>query len=136
MTSIKLLAVSPFYISLLAILIIFLAYRVTTFRRGENIALGEDSCSKAMKSAVRAHANAVENIPLALILLVALELNSLNPLLLHIFGAVLVLSRIGHAWGLTISNGPSAGRFYGTLFTWLTVVIMAVLNIWLLFIGA
>jgi len=134
MTTIKLLAVSPFYISLLALLIIFLAYRVTTFRRSENIALGDDRGSKAMKSAVRAHANAVENIPLALILLAALELNSLNPLLLHIFGIVLVLSRIAHAWGLTKSNGPSPGRFYGTLFTWLCVVLMAVLNIWLLFI--
>lgn len=134
MTTIKLLAVTPVYISLMAFLIIFLAYRVTTFRRGENIALGDDTGSKAMKSAVRAHANAVENIPLALILLVALELNSLNPLLLHIFGAVLVLSRIAHAWGLTKSNGPSFGRFYGTLFTWLCVVIMAVLNLWLLFI--
>lgn len=135
MTTIQLLPVTPFYISLLAFLIIFLAYRVTTFRRGEKIALGDESGSKAMKSAVRAHANAVENIPLALLLLVTLELNSLNPLLLHIFGVVLVLSRIAHAWGLTKSNGPSAGRFYGTLFTWLTVMIMAVLNIWLLFIG-
>jgi uncharacterized membrane protein YecN with MAPEG domain len=134
MTSIKFLAVSPIYISLLAFLIIFLAYRVTTFRRGEKIPLGDEAGSKAMKCAVRAHANAVENVPLALLMLVALELNSLNPLLLHIFGSILLISRVAHAWGLTRRIGPSIGRFYGTLFTWLTMVIMAVLNIWLLLI--
>lgn len=123
------LSVSPIYISLLALLIIVLAYRVTTFRRGESISLGEESGSKAMKSAIRAHGNAVENIPIAAVLLVMLELNSLNPLLLHAFGLVLVVSRVGHAWGLSQRNGPTPGRFYGTLFTWLCVLVMLILNI-------
>lgn len=134
MTSIKFLSVSPIYMSLLALLIIFLAYRITLFRRSEKIALGEEQGSKAMKGAVRAHGNAVENVPLALILLAALELNSLNPLLLHIFGMVLLFSRMAHAYGLAKTIGPSPGRFYGTLFTWLTIMIMAVLNLWLLLI--
>jgi hypothetical protein len=123
------LSVSPIYISLLALLIIVLAYRVTTFRRSESISLGEDNGSKAMKSAIRAHANAVENIPIAALLLLMLELNSLNPILLHAFGIVLVASRAAHAWGLSKRNGPTPGRFYGTLFTWLCVVVMLVLNI-------
>jgi uncharacterized membrane protein YecN with MAPEG domain len=134
MTNIQFLPVSAIYIALLTLLIIFLAYRVTLFRRSENIALGDDKGSKAMKSAVRVHANAVENVPLALILLVALELNSLNPLLLHVFGTVLFVSRLAHAYGLSKRNGPSIGRFYGTLFTWLNMLVMAVLNIWLLLI--
>lgn len=128
------LLVSPIYISLLAILIIYLAYRVTTFRRSENISLGDDNGSKEMKRAVRAHGNAVENIPAACILLILLELNSLNPLLLNIFGLLFLLSRIAHAWGLSIKNGPSFGRFYGTLVSWLTVLTMAFLNIYLVFI--
>lgn len=134
MTNIKFLAVTPIYMSLLAFLIIFLAYRITLFRRSEKVALGEENCSKAMKGAVRAHANAVENVPLALLLLAALELNSLNPLLLHIFGGVLLLSRMAHAYGLSKTIGPSPGRFYGTLFTWLCIVIMSILNIWVLLI--
>jgi len=134
MTNIKFLAVTPIYLSLLALLIIFLAYRITLFRRSEGIGLGEEKGSKAMRGAVRAHANAVENVPLALLLLAALELNSLNPLLLHIFGIVLLLSRMAHAYGLCKTIGPSPGRFYGTLFTWLCIVIMAILNIWVLLI--
>ena len=123
------LLVSPIYVSLLALLIIFLAYRVTTFRRSEQISLGEEKSSKAMKSAIRAHANAVENIPIAALLLLMLELNSLNPILLHIFGSIVVLSRLGHAWGLSKYNGPSTGRYYGTLFTWLCIVVMLVINV-------
>ncbi len=123
------LSVSPIYVSLLALLIIFLAYRVTTFRRGEKISLGEENSSKAMKSAIRAHANAVENIPVAALLLLMLELNSLHPVFLHIFGLIVVLSRLAHAWGLSKHNGPSTGRYYGTLFTWLCIVVMLVINV-------
>ena len=81
------LSISPIYISLLALLIIVLAYRVTTFRRGEKIALGEKNGSKAMIGAIRAHANAVENIPIAALLLLILEINTVNPILLHSFYA-------------------------------------------------
>lgn len=123
------LTASVIYVSLLALLIIVLAYRVTTFRRNEKIALGEQNCSKAMKSAIRAHANAVENIPIAALLLILLELNSLNPFLLHGFGLVFLLSRVAHAWGLSQKNGPSPGRFYGTLFSWLSIVAMLIVNI-------
>ena len=123
------ISVSPIYISLLALLIIFLAYRVTTFRRSEKISLGDQKASKAMLSSIRAHANAVENIPIASVLLLMLEINSVNPIVLHVFGTTLLLSRYAHAWGLSKRNGPTFGRFYGTLFTWLSIVAMLIVNI-------
>ena len=126
------LFISPFYASLLVALIVFLAYRVTTFRRGEGISLGDESGSKAMKSAVRAHANAVENIPAGIVLLVILELNHLMPWLIHVFGITLLASRIAHAYGLSKKNGPSKGRFYGTLFTWLCLLSMVLVNLLIL----
>ena len=130
------LSVSPIYISLLTLLIIFLAYRVTTFRRSEKISLGDNNGSKAMKSAIRAHANAVENIPIAAVLLLMLEINAVNSILLHLFGLILLLSRYAHAWGLSKKNGATPGRFYGTLFTWLCVVVMLVVNLIVVFIRA
>lgn len=123
------LSISPIYASLLVILIVMLAYRVTTFRRSEAIGLGDASSSKAMKCAIRAHGNAVENIPLGIVLLVILELNHLTPWLQHIFGVVLAVSRIMHAWGISNYSGATKSRFYGTLFTWLTLILMAVANI-------
>jgi len=123
------LSISPVYSSLLIALIVFLAYRVTLFRRGEGIALGDATASNAMKRAVRAHANAIENIPVSLILLLMLELNQLAPWLLHLFGFVLLVGRLAHAWGLSRRTGPSTGRFYGTLMTWLCLACMLLVNI-------
>lgn len=128
------LTVTPLYGSVLVALIIFLAYRVTTFRRGESIALGDDQSSWGMKRAIRAHANAVENIPAAILLLLMLELNSLTPWLLHLLGVSLVTARIIHAQGLSRKSGPSFGRFYGTILTWLVMLAMVVLNLILLVI--
>jgi uncharacterized membrane protein YecN with MAPEG domain len=89
-----------------------------------------------MKCAVRAHGNAVENIPVAVILLLILELNSLVPWLLHAFGSVLLISRILHAWGISSNSGSSKARFYGTLFTWLTLILMVVVNLLIVFTRA
>ena len=123
------LYISPIYIAILTALVLVLAYRVTTFRRGESISLGDEGCSKAMKSAIRAHGNAVENIPLALILLIALELNHLTPWMLHVFGLTLVVARGLHAWGLSHRNGISFGRLYGTALTWLCMAVMLLVNV-------
>ncbi|WP_369820536.1 MAPEG family protein [Oleiphilus sp. HI0061] len=39
---------------------------------------------------------------------------------------------MAHAYGLSKKNGPTKGRFYGTLFTWLCLLAMAVVNILIL----
>lgn len=128
-------SITPIYASLLVLLIIFLAYRVTGFRRSEAISLGEETGTGAMKRAIRVHANAVENVPLALILLLLLELNQVTPWILHLFGCVLLLGRILHAWGLSQRNGPSFGRFYGTVLTWLGMAAMSVTNLLVILTG-
>jgi len=127
------LFLSPIYSSVLIVLIIFLAYRVTLFRRAEGIPIGDTGCSKAMKRAIRTHANSVENIPLAILLLMILELNNLAPWLLHSCGSVLVLSRFSYAWGMYRQEGLSPGRFLGTLFTWLCLLLMVAINVLLVF---
>lgn len=129
---ISMLRFTPIYAGLLAILIVYLGYRVTLFRRAEKKGLTQTDCSEAMQRAIRVHANALENIPLALIMLLMLELNHLNPILTNILGCMLVLGRVLHAWGLSKKDGVSFGRFYGMLFTWLSMIAMAVLNIWII----
>jgi uncharacterized membrane protein YecN with MAPEG domain len=123
------LSITPVYGSLLALIVVILAYRVTIFRRNENIGLGDELGSNAMKRAVRAHGNAVENIPIGAVLLLILELNYLTPWLLHFFGSMLIISRVIHAWGISANSGRSKVRFYGTLFTWLTLISMIVINL-------
>jgi len=130
------LLITPIYGSFLALLVVMLAYRVTKFRQKEKIDLGDSSGTNAIKCAVRAHGNAVENIPVGIVLLLILELNYLTPWLLHFFGLMLVIGRVMHAWGLSASSGPSKARLYGTLFTWLTLILMVVVNLLLIFTRA
>lgn len=123
------LTLTPLYGAFLALLVIILALRVVKFRRNEHVGFGYESGSRAMQCAVRAHANAVENIPLALVLLLLLELNGLQTWMLHTFGGLIVFARILHAWGLSSNDGVSFGRFYGTALTWITMLAMLLVNV-------
>lgn len=116
------------YAGLSTLLVMLLGLRVVQWRFRYKIGLGDGGDSELQKR-VRAHANAVENLPLALILLGGLELNGYSLALIHALGASLLLARIAHAWGLSHRSGTSLGRFVGTVVTWLLMIGMAVLAI-------
>jgi uncharacterized protein len=117
-------AVTSIYAALTAVLVIVLALRVVAVRRHAKVGLGVGD-GGGLEQRVRAHGNAIENIPIALILLLLLELGGLAVVWLHAFGATLLISRVLHAWGLSQSRGTSFGRFAGTLVTWLVILAMA-----------
>jgi uncharacterized membrane protein YecN with MAPEG domain len=112
------------YAGLCALLVLFLAARVVRWRMSHRIGLGDGGDTELLRR-VRAHGNAVEYLPLCLILLGGMELNGYPAPLIHGFGIALVLSRVAHAFGLSRSSGVSAGRFAGTLVTWLLMLAMA-----------
>lgn len=116
------------YAGLCALLVVFLAVRVALWRLRHKIGLGDGGDRELLKR-VRAHANAVENMPLALILLGGMELNGFSSVMVHGFGSVLLVSRLAHAWGLSHSSGTSRGRMLGSIFTWLLLIAMALLAI-------
>lgn len=117
------------YAGLCTILVVFLAVRVAQWRFRHKIGLGDGGDRELLKR-VRVHANAVENLPLALILLGGMELNGYGTAVIHGFGGVLLVSRAAHAWGLSHSSGSSKGRFLGSLFTWLLMLAMALFAIY------
>lgn len=121
--------VAGFYVALGAILILVLAARVMWLRNARGVALG-DGGDKALERAIRVHANAVEYLPIALLLLVALALEQTRPWLLHAFGIALLVGRIVHAVGLSASSGRSLGRVAGIGLTVLVMLAMAILLIW------
>jgi len=104
-------------------------FRVVIFRKKFRVGYG-DSEKEPLKMAISAHSNAVENIPLALVMMLLLELNSANSALLITFGGVLLFARIIHAKGLSQSVGVSFGRTYGTMISWISVIAMAVFNLY------
>lgn len=123
------LPVTALYASLAAVLIVFLAYRVAMFRKSRRIGMG-DGEDKEIGVAIRAHANAVEYAPISLILLALAELNGLSGVTVHALGALMVASRVAHAWGFTQARGgPHPGRLWGIVGSWLAIVVLAAVNI-------
>ena len=121
--------ITGLYAALAAILIVFLAMRVVLYRRAQKIGLG-DGEDPELRKRIRAHGNAVEYLPIALLLLLLLELNQTVPVLLHVFGCLLILARIAHAWGVSHHSGVSWGRWVGTVLTVGITLAMAALLLW------
>lgn len=111
---------------LLALLLFFLSAYVVAGRVNFKVDNG-DGGNPAMRQRIRAQANFVEYVPLALILLLLVEKESIGPRWLAVvLGAVLVVGRLWHAQGILTKEGTSAGRFMGTNLTWLSILAGAV----------
>lgn len=120
--------ITALYAGLLGILVLILAFRVVAVRRATAIGLG-DGGNALLFSRIRIHGNAAEYVPLALLLMLLLELNGGSARLLHGLGIALVIGRLAHAQGLSQSTGVSAGRFIGNVLTWSVILIAAVRDV-------
>jgi uncharacterized membrane protein YecN with MAPEG domain len=123
------ITVTPIYAAIIALLILALAYRVVQLRNSEGVALG-DGGNKALLRAMAAHSHALENAPIALFLMLLLEINGLGAVWLHGTGIALVLSRLLHLYGQWHHTARSFGRYWGTVINWLLIVLLAVLNLY------
>ena len=77
---------------------------------------------------VRGQANFIESVPIALFLLITMELLGASDTWLHVLGLALVVGRIAHYLGLT-EIGPAALRVVGMLAT-LTAILVS--SLWIL----
>lgn len=116
--------ISAAYAALCGLLLLALAGLVVRARWKYRTSLGVGT-EPGMERAVRVHANFVEYVPLALLLLLLAELNGLRDPLLHACGVTLLASRILHAHGLGATSGRSFGRFWGTAGTWLVILALS-----------
>ena len=117
--------ITALYAGLLAILLVVLGGIVIRTRVRERVSLG-DGGNPAMLAAMRTHANAAENIPIALVLLFLLEVNGGSVTALHAYGIVLVVGRVLHAWGLSRKRSVNRWRQSGMVLTWLAILGLAV----------
>ncbi len=123
------LVVSPLYVALGGLLLLVLTASVVARRRAARIGLG-DGGDVILLRRMRAHANAVETLLPALLMLVVLELAGGPHWLLHAAGSVLLLGRVLHAWGLSGSGGVSFGRFHGMLLTLVVLLVLPLALLW------
>jgi hypothetical protein len=117
-----LLPVTLLYAGVNALILVALAMLTVRARVKTRTDIGTGE-SVAMTKAVRAHGNAAEYVPVAIILIGALELAGAPVALLHGLGGALTIGRLLHAQGLYSSLGTTPGRFLGTVLTWLVYLI-------------
>ncbi|MFT7218476.1 MAG: putative membrane protein YecN with MAPEG domain [Candidatus Azotimanducaceae bacterium] len=115
---------SALYIGLHALLAVLLANFVlfARLRTGKVPAWQPDA-------ALRVQANFIENVPIALLLLLVLEIQGAAPMVLHGFGASLFVLRLLHAFGLGTYEGANYPRLIGAQGTFVVTAIMAIASI-------
>jgi uncharacterized membrane protein YecN with MAPEG domain len=118
------------FASLHALLLLALIAPISRHRHRHRIGLGSGG-DPVLARKIRVHANFIEFVPIALLLLALLELAGLQVAWLWTFGAVLLLARVMHAIGLSRHGGYSFGRFWGTVLTMLVLLGMAGAGLWL-----
>jgi len=120
--------VTGLYAGLLGLLVLVLMVRVVRLRWKFRVGVG-DGNERTLLKAIRVHGNAVEHIPIALVLLLVAELDKATPGFLHAAGGALVIARIFHAIGLSRTAGPSWPRAIGVVGTVGVIAVLAIYDI-------
>jgi uncharacterized membrane protein YecN with MAPEG domain len=118
------LEIAALYAGVNILILLVLAVLVGTGRARHKIVLGEGDNPEFLRT-LRAHANAAEYVPAALvgILMLAL-LEPAAPLwLLHASGTSLTIGRIAHGVGLH-TGALNMGRGIGILLTWIAYLLI------------
>lgn len=118
--------ITPLFASILALHIIWLSLCVIKVRRRLKVRYG-DGGEEELQIARTAQSNAVQYIPIALILLLALELNGASAWLICILGLFLVVGRFIHAFG--ILKESLSRRILGMQITITTIIGLSAINI-------
>lgn len=119
------LPITAIFAGLLALWLFFLQVRVIQFRRGKNVSLGhaEDEMGERL---IRAHGNAVENIPIFLILLGVSENMGTPGWVLWLIAALFTAGRIAHGVHFFEVRKNGKLRILGMLATFVPVVVLSI----------
>lgn len=120
------MVVTPLYAALLALWFTLLSLHVISRRRAARVSLG-DGGNGPLQRAIRAQANFAEYVPLALVLLLVIELSRYSIYLVHAIGILLVLARLLHGYALAWNPSFRQGRVWGAALTFVVLLAEAVL---------
>ena len=122
-------AITAVYLGVLGLLYAFLGLRVARFRRGNKIVFG-DANNLYLRSAIRAHANFAEYVPIIVLMNALLEMGGAASVQMHVLLGTLTVSRILHPFGMhakPMTPQFIVGRIVGMILTFLVLVASALL---------
>ncbi len=121
MEIVPVLVITPIYIAILGLLFLPITARVAVYRIKSKISLGTGDDPEMLRR-MRGQANFIETVPMALFVLIIMEVSGASSTWLHALGLMLVLGRIVHYLGL-VQIAPLAFRVAGIAATLLTILI-------------
>lgn len=104
------------YAGLLGLVFLVLTVRVVTRRGAVKASLG-DGGDILLERRIRAHGNFIEFVPLGLILMTLLEMQSVSIWIVHFVGVCLLVGRVIHAVNISRENESLGGRIVGMALT-------------------
>ncbi|EMU8997699.1 MAPEG family protein [Providencia rettgeri] len=117
--------VSSLYAVLGALLLLRLSLNVVKLRNQYRIAYGDGGFYE-LQTAIRVHGNAIEYIPISLILLLFMEMNGAQVWMIHVCGLILIAGRLLHSYDL--KNHDYTYRRSGMVATYLAMALMVMAN--------
>ena len=125
-------SITAAYLGILALLYLVLGLQVSRLRRGHRVLFGDGDNIK-LRSAIRAHANFIEYVPIIVLMVAILEMSGMPALRVHLLMGALLVARLLHPLGMYV--GPRTLQFQiyrvgGTTLNWLVLVAAAVLLLW------
>jgi uncharacterized membrane protein YecN with MAPEG domain len=92
-------SITGLYLAVLALLYTVLAIRVARLRQTNRASFG-DNDSAQLRSAIRAHANFIEYVPIITLMVAMLEMSGASALRVHILMGALLVARLAHPLGM------------------------------------
>lgn len=111
------------YAALNMAILIWLANETGKLRRKHKVAIG-DGGVKHLTRIIRGHANAVENMPMFLIMLMIAALMGMPVIAIHLLGLVFTIGRAAHAWHFIQEDASFKTRFGGFGLAFLAQVVL------------
>lgn len=120
-----LLTTTTLYALPLIVIWLVLWMRVTSIRSAIGCSIGDAGDMKLLQK-IRQHGNFIEWVPLTLVLMILAEAQGTDALWLHIAGALLLIGRLAHPFGLKIDNAGHPLRYVGNGTNFLAAIVLAV----------
>jgi hypothetical protein len=122
-------SITAAYLGILALLYAVLGLQVSRLRRGNQVLFGDGGNIK-LRSAIRAHANFAEYVPLIVLMVAMLEISGMPAARVHLLMGALLVAPLLHPLGMYV--GPRTLQFQicrvgGILLTILVLIASAVL---------
>lgn len=128
------LPITALYAAMLGLWAVVLSNYVS-INRGRYKTLHGDGGNAEMAAIIRRHANLTEYVPLALIVLGLAEASGLPATWMHGLGILLVISRLIHPFGVSVSNPGNPLRIIGTVGSHIVTVAASLYILWTAFLA-